>query len=114
MTNRRDFLASSALAALAVTVGRSRSAWGSGILQPQAQPVFTLIRRNVGYFTMRGGTIGYLVSPRAVVVVDSQFPAEGKTCLDGLQSQSSNHGVDYLINTHHHGDHTGGNVSFKG
>ncbi|MGH7677067.1 MAG: MBL fold metallo-hydrolase [Gemmatimonadaceae bacterium] len=112
-TTRRDFLATSALAALAATVGRPTwlRAWQG---QTPAQPVFTPIRRNVGFFTMRGGTIGYLVNSGGVVVVDSQFPAEGKACLDGLNAQSGNRGVDFLINTHHHGDHTGGNVSFRG
>ncbi|MDA1080674.1 MAG: MBL fold metallo-hydrolase [Gemmatimonadetes bacterium] len=109
---RRDFLASSAAAAaVGVLVPRHLA----GAWQGQApSPVFTPIRRNVGYFTMRGGTIGYLVNPGAVVVVDSQFPAEGKACLDGLNTQSSGRGVDFLINTHHHGDHTAGNISFRG
>jgi glyoxylase-like metal-dependent hydrolase (beta-lactamase superfamily II) len=79
-----------------------------------AQPVFTPIRRNVGYFTMRGGTIGYLVNTGGVVVIDSQFPAEATSCLNGLNERSGNRPVDFLINTHHHGDHTGGNISFRG
>jgi cyclase len=110
-TTRRDFLASSAAAALAAAIGRPSlaRAW-----QGQAQPAFTPIRRNVGYFTMRGGTIGYLVNPGGVVVVDSQFPPEAKACLDGLNSRSNNRPVDFLINTHHHGDHSGGNISFRG
>jgi cyclase len=110
-TTRRDFLATSAAAAVAATLGpRLANAW-----QTQTpQPVFTPIRRNVGFFTMRGGTIGYLVNPRAVVVVDSQYPAEAKVCLDGLNERSSNRPVDFLINTHHHGDHSGGNLSFRG
>ena len=109
---RRDFLTSSAAAAVAGTLGRTSlaRAWQG----QQAQPIFTPIRRNVGFFTMRGGTIGYLVNPGAVVVVDSQFPAEGKACLDGLNQRSNNRGVDFLINTHHHGDHSGGNISFRG
>jgi cyclase len=112
-TTRRDFLATSALAALAAAIGRPglSRAWQG---QSQAQPVFTPIRRNVGFFTMRGGTIGYLVNSGAVTVVDSQFPAEGKACLDGLNAQSGNRPVDFLINTHHHGDHSGGNISFRG
>ncbi len=111
-TTRREFLATSAAAALAAALGHPRLAlaW-QGQVQ---QPVFTPIRRNVGFFTMRGGTIGYLASPGGVVVVDSQFPAEAKACLDGLNTRSSNRGVDLLINTHHHGDHTGGNISFRG
>ena len=114
-TSRRDFLAASAAAAaaaLAATLGRTglARAWQG----QQASPTFTPIRRNVGFFTMRGGTIGYLVNPGAVVVVDSQFPAEAKACLDGLNERSGNRPVDFLINTHHHGDHSAGNVSFRG
>ena len=111
-TTRRDFLATSAAIALAAALGRPRlaRAW-----QGQAQqPVFTPIRRNVGFFTMRGGTIGYLVSPGGVVVVDSQFPAEATACLTGLNERSGSRPVDFLINTHHHGDHSGGNLSFRG
>ena len=111
-TTRREFLAASAAAALAAALGRPRFAlaW-----QGQApQPVFTPLRRNVGIFTMRGGTIGWLASPGGVVVVDSQYPAEAKACLEGLNTRSGNRTVDFLINTHHHGDHTGGNSSFRG
>jgi len=109
---RRDFLATSAAAAAVGILGRPilARAWQG----QAAQPVFTPIRRNVGYFTMRGGTIGYLVNAGAVVVVDSQFPAEATACLNGLNERSGNRPVDFLINTHHHGDHTGGNISFRG
>jgi len=109
--SRRDFLATSAAAGLAAVFGRSAlaRAW-----QGQATPVFTPIRRNVGFFTMRGGTIGYLVNPGGVVVIDSQFPPEAKACLDGLNERSGSRPVDFLINTHHHGDHSGGNISFRG
>ena len=111
-TSRRDFLATSAAAALAATFGRPLL---SGVLHAQQQqPVFTPIRRNVGFFTMRGGTIGYLVNAGGVVVVDSQFPAEAKACLDGLNERSGKRPVDFLINTHHHGDHSGGNIAFRG
>src|SRR5688500_2214875 len=112
-TSRRDFFATSAAAALLAALGRPGFSYAS-LQQQAAQPVFTPIRRNVGYFTMRGGTIGYLVNPGAVVVVDSQFPPEAKACLDGLNSRSGNRPVDFLINTHHHGDHSGGNLSFRG
>ena len=125
--SRRDFMTRSALALGAVSFGQSAIARAMGQqaqqtpppagAAPQApawQPVFTPMRRNVGYFTGRGGTIGYLIDKGAVVVVDSQFPDSAKACLDGLNERSKNHGVDLLINTHHHGDHTGGNIAFKG
>jgi cyclase len=47
-------------------------------------------------------------------VVDSQFAAQARIFLEGLNSRSTNRPVDLLINTHHHGDHTGGNVVFRG
>ena len=109
---RRDFVATTAVAALAASLGRPERllAWQA----QAARATFTPIRRNVGFFTMRGGTIGWLVNPGAVVVVDSQFPAEATACLQGLNERSGNRPVDALINTHHHGDHTGGNLSFRG
>jgi cyclase len=111
-TSRREFLSAAGAAALIGAIGGPRL--GRGAQQQAAPPVFTPIRRNVGFFTMRGGTIGYLVNAGAVVVIDSQFPAEGKACLEGLNTRSGNRPVDFLINTHHHGDHSGGNVSFRG
>jgi cyclase len=111
--SRRDFLASAAATAAAGTFARPilAHAWQG---QPAPVPVFTPIRRNVGTFTMRGGTIGWLVNPGGVVVVDSQFPAEATACLTGLRERSGNRPVDLLMNTHHHGDHSGGNISFRG
>ncbi|MDP9347890.1 MAG: MBL fold metallo-hydrolase, partial [Gemmatimonadota bacterium] len=109
--SRRDFFATSAAVTLGAVLGRPLH-----LLAQQAaqQPVFTPIRRNVGTFTMRGGTVGWLVNPRGVAVVDTQFPAEARALLAGLQQRSGNRGVDVLLNTHHHGDHSSGNGVFRG
>jgi glyoxylase-like metal-dependent hydrolase (beta-lactamase superfamily II) len=113
---RRAFLSTSALALVAGAIGRPRL--GRAGQQPQTPPpvtpVFTELRRGVGFFTGRGGTIGYLINAGGIVVVDAQFPDTAKVCLEGLNQRSSNRGVDLLINTHHHGDHTSGNSAFKG
>ena len=105
---RRDFLLTStaAVAASRVLLAQQQAA--------PINPVFTPIRRNVGFFTGRGGTIGYLTDPKAVVCVDSQFPDSAKLFIDGLSQQTGNRPIDLLINTHHHGDHTGGNSAFTG
>ena len=103
---RRSFLETASLAA---ALGLTTRAAG----QPApAQTAFTPIRRNVGYFTGQGGTIGWLASPDALAVVDSQFPATAQACLDGLKQKVARR-IDLLANTHHHGDHTGGNAVFR-
>lgn len=111
---RRDFLAGSTLAIVggAIAAPELLRAWQQ---QPQAPPtpVFTPIRRNVGFFTARGGTVGYLIDASGVAVVDSQFPDTAALLVAGLNERSMGRGVDRLINTHHHGDHTGGNLEVK-
>jgi glyoxylase-like metal-dependent hydrolase (beta-lactamase superfamily II) len=108
---RRRFLETSALAAgLGLT---SRNAFVQA-QAPATAPAgtFTAIRDNAGIFTGRGGTIGWLVAPDGVVVVDTQFPETAQVCLDGIKSRATRP-IDLLVNTHHHGDHTGGNAVFK-
>ena len=80
---------------------------------PPVVPAFTDVRRNVGIFTARGGTIGWLVNKDAVLVVDTQFADTAKMCVDGLKPKTGNRGIDVVFNTHHHGDHTGGNAVFR-
>ncbi len=41
------------------------------------------------------------------------MPATAKICLDGINERSGSRPIDFLVNTHHHGDHTAGNVVFK-
>lgn len=71
------------------------------------------LRDGVGVFTERGGTIAYLTTKKGMVVVDSQFPEQSKHLIDELKKLSEKP-IQLLINTHHHGDHSGGNISFKG
>jgi len=72
-----------------------------------------MLRNDVGIFTEKGGTIGYLLSPKGIVVVDAEFPEQSQHLIDALKKQSDK-SFQLLINTHHHGDHTSGNISFKG
>lgn len=107
---RREFLALSAASAGALFVPTP----GWARLATPLRREFTAIRRNVGFFSMRGGTIGYLVNAGGVAVVDSQFPEQAQACIDGLNERSNGRGVDVLLNTHHHGDHSAGNIAFRG
>jgi glyoxylase-like metal-dependent hydrolase (beta-lactamase superfamily II) len=114
--NRRQFLASSSLAAAVSALDvRTLLAMAPHAGQAQAPPQtsFTAVRGTIGYFTGQGGTIGWHIDRKSVVVIDSQFPATAKICLDGVNDRSGSRPIDYLVNTHHHGDHTAGNVVFK-
>jgi glyoxylase-like metal-dependent hydrolase (beta-lactamase superfamily II) len=113
---RRHFLQTSGYAVAGTAL--LRVPLGAQGTQAPAQPApvvatsFDDVRRNVGIFTGRGGTIGWLVTPDGAVAVDAQFPDTAKTCVEGLQ-QRSTRGIQMLINTHYHGDHTGGNIAFR-
>jgi glyoxylase-like metal-dependent hydrolase (beta-lactamase superfamily II) len=107
--NRRQFLVSSSGFATASLV--RLPSWAQ---QPATPPVtaFNEIRRGAGYFTGQGGTIGYVITADGAIAVDSQFPATAGACVEGLK-QKAPKGIELLVNTHHHGDHTGGNSVFK-
>ena len=72
-----------------------------------------MLRGNAGIFTERGGSIGFLLSKDGTVVIDSQFPDTAAHLIADLKNRNTA-AIKYLLNTHHHGDHTGGNIAFKG
>ena len=73
----------------------------------------TMLRDNIGIFSEKGGTILFYLSDEGIVVVDSEFPDQANHLIAELKKKNSNP-FKFLINTHHHGDHTGGNIAFKG
>lgn len=79
---------------------------------PPLEPEFRALRRNVGYFTCRGGTIGSLVNADGIAAVDTQFPEPAKLFLARLPDRRGRK-IDLLINSHHHADHTSGNKVFQ-
>lgn len=74
---------------------------------------FIEINRGVGYFVGRGGTIGWSVSKNEVSIVDTQFPEQITQLLSELDKYNPDGKIDVLINTHHHVDHTSGNIILK-
>jgi cyclase len=71
------------------------------------------IRNGVGYFIGRGGTIGWLISNEGIVTVDAQFPDSAANYIS-LAKDKIEAPFSALINTHHHYDHSSGNIAFKG
>jgi len=96
-----------ALAAAVVFV-----AGASGLAQPQdfsqVQIKTTKIAGNFYTLEGSGGTIGVLAGPDGVLMVDAQYAPLGDKILAAIK-QISDGRIRFLINTHVHGDHTGGN-----
>lgn len=84
----------------------------AALLQQPAYKI-TMLRGNIGIFNEKGGTILFYLSDEGIVVVDSEFPEPAGHLISDLKTRS-NQPFKLLINTHHHGDHTGGNIAFKG
>jgi len=71
-----------------------------------------MLRNDIGIFTERGGTIGFMLSKKGIVVVDTEFPEQAQHLIAELKKKTVKP-FKLLINTHHHGDHTAGNIAFK-
>ena len=80
----------------------------------QPQDIFKVYPLGGGVHALfgRGGNIGFLVGPDAVLVIDSQFKDIAPGIVEQIKKVSDKP-IKFLLNTHHHGDHVGGNEVFK-
>jgi cyclase len=60
----------------------------------------------------QGGNVGILANDTGVIVVDDQYENVAPGIVDQIRTLSDKP-IRYLVNTHYHGDHTGGNPVFK-
>ncbi len=107
---RRSFIKNTTLTISALAL-LSKSSLASFLNDPSYN--IKMITDNIGVFIEKGGTILFMLGKKGVIVVDAQFPETAQHCIDEIKKKSSKH-FEYLINTHHHGDHTAGNITFKG
>lgn len=106
---RRYFLRNTALVTAAGLMGFDSLA----ALFRQSAFNIRMLRNNVGIFTERGGTIGFHLGKEGITIIDSQFADTSPHLIEELKKQSAQP-FRYLLNTHHHRDHTEGNIAFKG
>ena len=59
----------------------------------------------------QGGTIGVLVGPDGVFMVDTQFAPLSERIAAAIR-QITPQPIKFIVNTHVHGDHTGGDANF--
>ena len=73
--------------------------------------VTTKISDNFVALEGQGGRIGVLYGPDGIFMVDSQFAPLGDKIVAAIRKVSDQK-IKFLVNTHVHGDHTGGNENF--
>lgn len=107
---RRSFIKSTAL-----TLGALAFLTKDTLADFLADPAYNIkmLTSDIGVFTEKGGTILFMLGKKGIVVVDAQFPDSAQHCIDEIKKKS-NEPFLVLINTHHHADHTAGNIAFKG
>src|SRR5262245_54462748 len=71
----------------------------------------THVAGNVYMLTGAGGNIGVSVGPDGILIVDDQFAPLAEKIETALR-QLHRGRLRFVLNTHYHGDHTGGNKHF--
>ena len=77
----------------------------------QVQIKATKVAGNVYMLEGAGGNIGASVGSDGILIVDDQFAPMADKIRAALQGLGSGK-LEYVLNTHWHGDHTGGNPAF--
>lgn len=58
-----------------------------------------------------GGNVAVYITDEGVILVDDKFEYDYQDIVDKVKSVTSQP-IKYVLNTHHHGDHTGSNAKF--
>jgi cyclase len=107
--NRKSFLQKTAFAGSLLLLSKYEAF--ANAMQKAGYEI-KMLTDEIGIFTEKGGTILFYLGKKGITVVDSQFPDTAQHLIDELKKKSSKP-FQYLINTHHHYDHTAGNIAFK-
>ena len=80
-------------------------------LQAQNRLAISEVKPGLHMITGPGGNIGVRLTNEGVILIDDKFPQDFEE-IQSLVATVSDLPVKYIINTHHHGDHSGSNASF--
>lgn len=70
------------------------------------------LSEHVYMLTGQGGNIGVSIGDDGVFMIDDQFAPLSAKILTAVR-KLSDRPIKFLVNTHWHGDHTGGNINFQ-
>lgn len=108
--DRRKFLQVGSLSALGLFLGGGLMNAGFAHFTASFNGQLLPLRGTSSLFFNKGGNVGVFEVEDGFVIVDSQFPQFIAELLSTLKQ--SGKPILYLANTHHHGDHTSGNIAF--
>jgi len=85
----------------------------TAVTTAQAQGSLSIEQVKDGLYSISGsgGNVGIRVTTEGVILIDDKFPRNFAE-IQELVSQVSDQPVRYVLNTHHHGDHSGGNIEY--
>ena len=103
----RSFLVAAAFLAVAAVVVVS------GLRGQEAEPLdIQMVKDGLYMVTGAGGNVGVRVTGDGVVLVDNKFERNHDAIMGHVQSVTDQP-ITYVMGTHHHGDHMGGNPLFS-
>jgi len=104
------------LIALMLIPAAAIAAWGGQAPDySKVQVKASKVSGNVYMLEGAGGNIGASIGEDGIVIVDDQFAPLAEKIQAALKSLGiTDKPVRFVINTHYHGDHTGGNAPFSG
>lgn len=71
------------------------------------------VRDNIFMLVGAGGNITVQIGEDGVFIVDTQFAPLSEKIIGAIDKLSLGKPIHYIVNTHHHGDHTGGNENLR-
>lgn len=103
--------------AAALLAFNTAPAQAAAVLTQEAQSDVTVSSTDLGHgifmlSTDRAGNLGLLNGPDGVILVDDQLPNTGALIEGAIVEISGGEMPRFIVNTHWHGDHTGGNAHF--
>ena len=104
-----------AMMAAAMLLGMlvSGTSWGQGTDFSKVQIKVTKVSGNIYMLEGEGGNIAASVGEDGIVIVDDQYAPLAEKIQAALKDlKITDKPVRFVINTHYHGDHTGGNEPF--
>src|SRR5205085_12158811 len=79
----------------------------------KVQMKVTKVSGNIYMLEGAGGNIGASIGDDGIVLVDDQYAPLADKIRAALKGVSGDKPIRFIINTHYHEDHTGGNLPFS-